>query len=57
MLVTTIVSLVVILVQQYIPKGNWMLSAGDIILLCLSVGVVIMSVKQIVQSRKGAKAA
>ncbi len=57
MLITTIVSLILILVQQYIPKGNWMLSAGDIILLCLSVGVVIMSVKQFVLGRKGAKAA
>jgi len=57
MLFTTIVSLVVILVQQYIPKGNWMLSSGDIILLCLSVGVVIMSVKQFARSRKEAKTA
>jgi len=57
MLITTIVSLVLILVQQYIPKGNWMLSAGDIILLCLSVGVVIMSVRQFVQGRKSVKPA
>jgi carbon starvation protein len=57
MLITTIVSLVVILVKEYIPKGNWMLSSGDIILLCLSVGVVFMSIKQFTRSRKEAKTA
>jgi carbon starvation protein len=54
MLATTIVALVVILVNEYIPKGNWMLSAGDIILLCLSVGVIVLSFKQFMQSRKAA---
>ncbi len=54
MLVTTIVALVFILVNEYIPKGNWMLSAGDIILLCLSVGVIVLSFKQFVQSIKAA---
>ncbi len=52
MLVTTIVALVVILVKEYIPKGNWMLSAGDIILLCLAAGVCVMSFKQFNKSRK-----
>jgi len=52
MLVTTIAALVVILVKVYIPKGNWMLSTGDIILLCLSVGVCVLSIKQFNKSRK-----
>lgn len=46
MLITTIVSLVFILMKDYLPKKNWMLSAGDIILLCLSAGVIILTVKQ-----------
>jgi carbon starvation protein len=54
MLATTIVALVVILVNEYIPKGNWMLSTGDIILLCLAVGVCFMSFKQFSKSRKAA---
>ncbi|HNW28724.1 MAG TPA: carbon starvation protein A [Spirochaetota bacterium] len=54
MLATTIAALVVILVNEYIPKGNWMLSAGDIILLCLSVGVIVLSFKQFMLSRKAA---
>ncbi|MBP7738748.1 MAG: carbon starvation protein A [Spirochaetes bacterium] len=54
MLVTTIVALVVILVNEYIPKGNWMLSAGDILLLCLSMGVIVLSIKQFMQTRKAA---
>ncbi|HPL17174.1 MAG TPA: carbon starvation protein A [Spirochaetota bacterium] len=54
MLVTTIVALLVILMNEYIPKGNWMLSAGDIILLCLSVGVIVLGFKQFMLSRKTA---
>jgi carbon starvation protein len=56
MLFTTIAALAVILVQKYIPKGNWMLSAGDIILMGLALGVIILSVKQFVQGRKTARA-
>ena len=52
MLITTIVALVLILVNEYIPTGNWMLSAGDIILLCLSAGVIGLSAKQLFQKRK-----
>jgi carbon starvation protein len=51
MLVTTIAALVFILVNEYIPKGNWMLSVGDIILLCLSAGVIILCFKQVIQRR------
>jgi carbon starvation protein len=54
MLVTTIVALVVILVNEYIPKGNWMLSTGDILLLCLSVGVIVLSFKQFIRQKKAA---
>jgi carbon starvation protein len=45
MFITTIVSLVLILVSVYIPKKNYMLMAGDILLLCLSVGVIVLVAK------------
>ncbi len=56
MLVTTIVALITILVQEYIPKNNYMLSVGDILLLCLSVGVIIMSIRQFINFRRGGAA-
>jgi carbon starvation protein len=52
MMITTIVALVLILVKEYLPNGNWMLSTGDIILLCLSGGVILLSAKQLIQKRK-----
>ncbi|MBN2159204.1 MAG: carbon starvation protein A [Spirochaetes bacterium] len=57
MLVTTIAALVVILVKQYIPKHNWMLSFGDVVLLCLSIGVIVLSFKQFMLNRKARGAA
>ncbi len=47
MFVTTIASLVLILVVDYIPRRNWMLAAGDILLLLLSVGVVVLVFKNL----------
>ncbi len=46
MLITTIASLVIILVNDYIPKQNYMLAAGDILLLALAVGVVVLAIKK-----------
>ena len=54
MLITTIAALFFILFKHYIPKGNWMLSIGDIILLLLSVGVVFLCSKQFIRIRKAA---
>jgi len=45
MLVTTIAALIVVLVKDYIPKGNLALSAGDILLLCLAGGVIVLCIK------------
>ncbi len=46
MLITTIASLVIILVNDYIPKQNYMLAAGDIMLLGLAVGVIVLAAKR-----------
>lgn len=45
MFVTTVASLVVILVKDYIPKRNYMLAAGDALLIFLSLGVAVLVVK------------
>ena len=54
MLVTTMAALVYVLVNKYIPSGNWMLSIGDVLLLCLAFGVVSMSVKRFLKRREAA---
>ena len=46
MLITTIASLIIILVEDYIPKQNYMLAAGDIVLLGLAGGVIALAVKR-----------
>lgn len=43
MMVTTVVSLLYLLFRSYIPQGNWMLSAVDVVLLLLSFGVIFLS--------------
>ncbi len=53
MLITTISSLVILLVEDYLPEKNYMLSAGNIVLIALSIGVVILSVKNYRQKRSG----
>ena len=42
MLVTTIASLLVVLFNTYLPKQNYILAAGDIVLLGLAVGVIVV---------------
>jgi carbon starvation protein len=42
MLVTTLASLVLILVTDYLPKGNVMLAIGDVLLLALALQVVYL---------------
>ncbi len=42
MLVTTLASLVLLLVKDYIPKRNLMLAAGDVLLLALALQVVVL---------------
>ncbi len=46
MFVTTIASLVYSLVVKYIPQHNLILATTDIILLALSVGVMVLSLRQ-----------
>ena len=45
MVITTIVALIYYLVARYIPAGNITLIVTDLILLALSIGVIIQSVK------------
>ncbi len=47
MLITTIVSLIVILYQDYLPKRNYVLALGDIALLALAGGVIVLVFKRI----------
>jgi carbon starvation protein len=46
MLVTTIASLLVVLFKTYLPKQNYVLAAGDIVLLALAGGVVVLALKK-----------
>ena len=51
MIATTIAALGYYLVSKYIPTGNIILAVTDIILLFLSVGVLVLSVKQLTSPR------
>ncbi len=51
MMVTTIYSLVVLLVERYIPKQNHMLSAVAVLLIMLSGGVVILAYRKWLELR------
>jgi len=57
MMVTTLYSLVILLVQQYLPKQNYMLSAVAILLIVLSIGVVALAFKSWRELRKNPVAA
>jgi carbon starvation protein len=46
MLVTTIASLVVVLFKTYLPKQNYVLAAGDIVLLGLAAGVIVIVINK-----------
>jgi carbon starvation protein len=46
MMVTTIYSLFVLLIEKYLPKQNYMLSAFAILMIILSIGVIAMAFKK-----------
>jgi len=52
MVTTTIASLVYLLIKTYVPQGKWLLVGADVLLLVLSVGVVVLSVKSMAQLRQ-----
>jgi carbon starvation protein len=52
MMVTTIYSLFVLLIEKYLPKENYMLSAFAILLIILSMGVIWLAFKKWLQLRK-----
>jgi carbon starvation protein len=57
MMITTLYSLVVLLVEKYIPKQNIMLSVVDVLLIVLSIGVIVLAYKKWKELRKGAQIA
>jgi carbon starvation protein len=50
MIITTIASLSYFLVNKYLPSGNILLAATDLLLLILAVGVLILSIYKMVKS-------
>ncbi|MBN2105852.1 MAG: carbon starvation protein A [Deltaproteobacteria bacterium] len=54
MLVTTIASLLVVLFKTYLPKQNYVLAAGDIVLLALAVGVMVLALKKFMNRQPAA---
>ena len=44
MMATTVASLIILLLN-YVRKGNYILIVTDLILLCLSLGVIVLSFK------------
>jgi len=57
MLITTIVSLTYFLFSRFLPSGNVLLAITDLILLALSIGVVVLSVRQFSSSPAPSKSA
>ncbi|MEW6079514.1 MAG: carbon starvation CstA family protein [Thermodesulfobacteriota bacterium] len=55
MFVTTVAALFVILFKDYLPKKNYMLASGDIILILLAFGVLSLVIK-IMRQAKGKRA-
>lgn len=51
MMVTTLYSLYVLLVDKYLPKGNIMLSVVDILLIIFSIGVIVLAFKKWLELR------
>ncbi len=47
MMVTTIYSLFILLIEKYWPKQNYILSTVDLLLMIFSVGVIILSFKKL----------
>ena len=56
MMVTTLYSLVVLLLEKYIPKQNIMLSVVDVLLIILSIGVIGLAFNKWRELRKTATA-
>lgn len=52
MMITSSVSLLMLLFQTYLPKGNWPLVIADIALLALSVGLIIISIQKFTNRNK-----
>ena len=56
MMVTTLYSLVILLLEKYIPKQNIMLSVVDVLLIILSIGVIGLAFNKWRELRKTATA-
>lgn len=56
MFATTIAALVYLLVFSYIPSGNIALTAGDIMLILLAIGVVVLVIRFLLERRRSARA-
>ena len=56
MMITTLYSLFVLLIEEYIPKQNIMLSVVDVLLIILSIGVIVLAYKKWKELKKGAQA-
>ncbi|RPI74627.1 MAG: carbon starvation protein A [Desulfobacteraceae bacterium] len=52
MMITTLYSLFVLLIEKYIPKQNIMLSVVDVLLIVLSIGVIFLAYKKWRELRK-----
>ncbi len=57
MMVTTIYSLFVLLIEKYLPKQNYALSVFAILLIVLSIGVIWMAYKKWRELKKSGKIA
>jgi carbon starvation protein len=57
MLLTTSAALTYSLVVKYLPSGNVLLAATDVLLLCLSLGVLILSIRAFLQPELKSKPA
>ncbi len=55
MICTTIASLSYYLVVKYLPTGNVLLAATDIVLLLLALGVLILSIREFTRGRVSAR--
>lgn len=52
MIVTSVAALIIVLFKSYLPKNNYILIAGDILLIILTISVVVLSIKTFLQERK-----
>jgi carbon starvation protein len=50
MMVTSLFTLAYLLIKVYIPNHNWMLTAADLLLIGLAVGVIVLSIKSFMES-------